>query len=46
VHNGDRVVVDAEDGKMKFVPGRRLSHRKEVDDSPTSSAPPHDRCCT
>ena len=46
VHNGDCVVVDAEDGKMKFAPGRRLSHRKEVDDSRTSSAPRRDRCCT
>jgi ATP-dependent Clp protease ATP-binding subunit ClpB len=25
LHNGDRVLVDAEDGKMKFVPGRRFS---------------------
>ena len=39
VHHGDRVVVDAEDGKMKFVAGRRLSHRRGVHDSRDSSAP-------
>jgi ATP-dependent Clp protease ATP-binding subunit ClpB len=39
VRHGDRVVVDVERGKMKFVAGRRLSNRRCADDSRNSSAP-------
>ena len=39
VHPGDRVLVDVEDGKMKFVASRRFSHRRGGDDSPNSFTP-------
>ena len=44
VHHGDHVVVDVDQGKMKFVAGLRLSGRRRVDDSRNSSAPNANGC--
>ncbi len=38
VHHGDRVLIDVEQGKMKFVAGRWRSGRRCVDDSRNSSS--------
>ena len=43
VHYGDRVVADAEQGKMTFVASPRISHRRCVDDSRNSPAPTPNR---
>jgi len=43
VRDGDQVVVDAEQGKMKFVASRRSSDWRGVDDSRNGSAPSANR---